>query len=228
MNSSSSYTNGKYLAIKFGAEQLVKRLQQEGRLLIEVKLLGGACELIFMHFTVQVRDDTGNLLGGKKAAMQFVHERVYGKDKLVNLSLDLKEGSREDDGESEKKNDFDELWKLSEKLKTLEAALESLQGKEITLENAKTVQVEKAGKGGNEKDKEKDIDETRSGRGVDETETANEALGDEENDVGDKLEVEQNSSSRSTAVDERKSGVRLTEKGLKGRRKALAGFRGET
>merc|ERR1719430_1106692 len=156
---SSSSSNGKYDAIKFGAEQLVKRLQQEGRLLIEV------------------RDDLGNLLGGKKAAMQFVHERIYGKDKLVNFSLDLREGSQEDDGESEKKNDFDELWKLSEKLKTLEAALESLQGKEITLENAKTAQVEKAGNGGNEKDKEKDIDETQ-------TETANEALGDEENDVG--------------------------------------------
>ena len=40
---SSSYSNGKYKAIKFGAEQLVKRLQQEGRLLIEVRLFSGAC-----------------------------------------------------------------------------------------------------------------------------------------------------------------------------------------
>ena len=37
MYCSSSYSNGKYEAIKFGAEQLVRRLQQEGRLLIEVK-----------------------------------------------------------------------------------------------------------------------------------------------------------------------------------------------
>ena len=36
---SSSYSNGKYEAIKFGAEQLVKKLQQEGRLLIEVILV---------------------------------------------------------------------------------------------------------------------------------------------------------------------------------------------
>ena len=36
MYCSSSYSNRKYEAIKFGAEQLVKRLQQEGRLLIEV------------------------------------------------------------------------------------------------------------------------------------------------------------------------------------------------
>ena len=38
MYCSSSYSNRKYKAIKFGAEQLVKRLQQEGRLLIEVRV----------------------------------------------------------------------------------------------------------------------------------------------------------------------------------------------
>ena len=38
----NSYSNGKYEAIKFGVEQLVKRLQKEGRLIVEVRI----CELI--------------------------------------------------------------------------------------------------------------------------------------------------------------------------------------
>ena len=33
-----SYSNGKYEAIKFGVEQLVKRLQKEGRLIVEVRI----------------------------------------------------------------------------------------------------------------------------------------------------------------------------------------------
>ena len=90
-----------------------------------------ASEVIIYTFHAQVRDDSGNLLGGKKAAMQFVHQSIYGKSKLVDISPDLEESSREDDGEGEKENGFDDLWKLSEELKTLQAALESLQGKEI-------------------------------------------------------------------------------------------------
>ena len=34
----NSYSNGKYEAIKFGVEQLVKRLQKEGRLIVEVRI----------------------------------------------------------------------------------------------------------------------------------------------------------------------------------------------
>jgi len=209
MYCSSSYSNGKYKAIKFGAQQLVKRLQREGRLLIEV------------------RDDLGNQLGGKKAAMQFVHESIYGKTRLVNLALDLKEESGEDDGERERENDFDELWKLTEELKTLEAILESLQGSEITAENARGVQVEKVDDGEKEKNKEKEIDENRSVHGADNAETATDALGGLESDSGAKLEVEKEFKSRSIAVDETSSlpiyRVRLTEKGMKGRRKALGG-----
>jgi len=213
MYCSSSYSNGKYEAIKFGAQQLVKRLQQEGRLLVEVK------------------DDLGNRLGGKKAAMQFVHESIYGKTKLVNLALDLKDDSGEDDGESEKENDFDKLWKLTEELKTLEAILESLQGSEITAENARGVQGEKVDDGENEKNKEKQIDENQSVHGAGNAETAADALGGVESDSGAKLEVEKEFRNRSIAVDETsslpRSRVRLTEKGMKGRRKALGGLRDE-
>ena len=38
MHSSSSHSNGKYEALKFGAEHLVKRLKKEGRWLTEVTL----------------------------------------------------------------------------------------------------------------------------------------------------------------------------------------------
>jgi len=214
MYCSSSYSNGKYKAIKFGAEQLVKRLQQEGRLLIEV------------------RDDFGNRLGGKKAAMQFVHESIYGKTKLGTL----KEGSDgEDGGEIEKKNNFDELWKLAEELKTLEATLETLQAKEISPGNARRVQVGKADDGENEKNKEKVIDINQSEHVADKTETANDASGEVESDSGVKLEVEKKLRSRRIAVDETgslpRSRGRLTEKGMsmsmRGRRKALAGLREE-
>ena len=168
----------------------------------------------------------GNRLGGKKAAMQFVHESIYGKTKLGTL----KEGSGEDDGDIEKENNFDELWKLAEELKTLEAALETLQGKGISPENARGVQVEKADESENTKNKEKGIEENRSDHGADKTETMNNALGEVESDSGAKLEVEKEIGSRSIAVETSslpRSRGRLTEKGLMGRRKALAGLREE-
>ena len=179
-----------------------------------------------MHCTAQVRDDLGNRLGGKKAAMQFVHESIYGKTKLGIL----KEGSGEDGGDIEKENNFDELWKLAEELKTLEAALETLQGKGISPENARGVQVEKADESENTKNKEKGIEENRSDHGADKTETMNNALGEGESDSGAKLEVEKEVGSRSIAVETSslpRSRGRLTEKGLMGRRKALAGLREE-
>jgi len=232
-----SYSNGKYEAIKFGAEHLVTRLQREGRWLIEV------------------RDDMGNQLGGKKAAMQFVHESIHGKVKLANFSLDVG-GSKENDKVGEKENSFDDLWKLSEELKTLEAALESLQGKEITSENAREVRVAAVDKAEN---REKEVEEeTRSEHGTGKTEASNYALGEIESDAKAKdqlgnlkdtnlenIEVIKGLTSPNTDVstfeessqtgkdenDEKssqpRSKVRLTEKGMKGRRKSLAGLRDE-
>ena len=97
----------------------------------------------------------GNQLGGKRAAMQFVHESIYGKLKLVNVSLGDGE-SNGDERAGEKENSFDDLWKLSEDLNTLEAALESLQGKEITSENTREVHVEEVKDAENE---EKEFEE---------------------------------------------------------------------
>ena len=172
----------------------------------------------------------GNQLGGKKAAMQFVHESIYGKSKPVNLSIDDMKDGTEDGGESEKENSFDldNMWKLSEELKTLEAALESLQGNKVTPDTG-SERVVKENSGEKKENKEKEVEEDGD-HGA-----SNDALGEVEISAGAKLEnteVEKESLSRNIAVDEKSSlprsqKVRLTERGMKGRRKSLAGLRDE-
>ena len=74
----------------------------------------------------------GNQLGGKKAALQFVHESVYGKSRGVEeKTMDVK---AKGDNIKEEDSSLDDIWKLSEELKALEAALESLQGKELNFD----------------------------------------------------------------------------------------------
>ena len=147
----------------------------------------------------------GNLLGGKKAAMQFVHQSIYGKSKLVDISPDLEEGSREDDGETGKESSFDDLWKLSEELKTLQAALESLQGKEIQPVKVRGVQVQKEYDGGNLANNENGVGENRSQHVDEETEAANDALGEVSSDAGAKLVVQEEPGSRRLDVDDKLS-----------------------
>ena len=192
-------------------------------------LCGGNCKVLYLS-TAQVRDEMGNQLGGKKAAMQFVHESIYGKSKQVHLSIDDMKDSTEDGGESEKENSFDldNMWKLSEELKTLEAALESLQGNKVTPDTG-SERVVKEDSGEKEENKEKLIEEDGD-HGA-----SNDALGEVDSNAGVKLEnteVEKESLSRNIAVDEKSSlprsqKVRLTERGMKGRRKSLAGLRDE-
>ena len=174
--------------------------------------------------------------------MQFVHESIYGKLKRVNLSLDDGE-SKGDERAVEKENSFDDLWKLSDELNTLEAALESLQGKEITSENTMEVHVEEVKDCKNQSEKTEDLkgalDEVESNVGE------KEQLSHRTEPKLENTEVEKESRSPSIAEstfknssptgkdDADKKGslprpqVRLTEKGMKGRRKALAGLRDE-
>ena len=193
----------------------------------------------------------GNQLGGKKAAMQFVHESIYGKLKLVNVSLGDGE-SKGDERAGEKENSFDDLWKLSEDLNTLEAALESLQGKEITSENTREVHVEEVKDAENE---EKEFERKSQSEKIRDLKGA---LDEFESNAGEKeqlnlrtetklenTEVEKESRSPSIAesafkessptgkddADKKgflpRSQLRLTKKGMRGRRKALAGLRDE-
>ena len=193
----------------------------------------------------------GNQPGGKRAAMQFVHESIYGKLKLVNVSLGDGE-SKGDERAGEKENSFDDLWKLSEDLNTLEAALESLQGKEITSENTREVHVEEVKDAENE---EKEFEEKNQSE---KTKDLKGAMAEFERNAGEKeqlslrtetklenTEVEKESRSPSIAesafkelsptgkddADKKgflpRSQLRLTKKGMRGRRKALAGLRDE-
>ena len=82
----------------------------------------------------------GNQLGGKKAALQFVHESVFGKSRGVEKkTMDVE---AEGGNIKEQDSSLDDIWKLSEELKALEAALESLEGKELNLKQFK-MQVKK-------------------------------------------------------------------------------------
>eukprot|EP00092_Neocalanus_flemingeri_P035358 GFUD01038471.1.p1 GENE.GFUD01038471.1~~GFUD01038471.1.p1 ORF type:complete len:466 (-),score=137.85 GFUD01038471.1:60-1457(-) len=54
--------NSKYQSIEFGSQKLVGRLRKEGRMIGEV------------------RDEEGNLLGGKKAAIQFIYDQGRSMD----------------------------------------------------------------------------------------------------------------------------------------------------
>ena len=60
--------NSKYKSIEFGRQKQLNRLREEGRLLLEV------------------RDEEGNLLGGKKAAIQFSYDqeiKLKGENDIV-------------------------------------------------------------------------------------------------------------------------------------------------
>ena len=60
--------NSKYKSIEFGRQKQLDRLREEGRLLLEV------------------RDEEGNLLGGKKAAIQFSYDqeiKLKGENDIV-------------------------------------------------------------------------------------------------------------------------------------------------
>jgi len=122
-----TYSNGKYEAIKYGTEELVRRLRKEDRLLVEVL------------------DEEGNALGGKKAALKFIHDQMFGK-KANQIELSHSNADQADSsypGTTKMKplkvfsNDLiddrlDDLLKLSEELKSLESALESMQSVQST------------------------------------------------------------------------------------------------
>jgi len=90
MDGTPQEMNSKYKSIEFGRQKQVEKLREEGRLLEEV------------------RDEDGNLLGGKKAAIQFSYDqrvKVQGENddgRVVNENEDSvsdqgKMGSSEDE-----------------------------------------------------------------------------------------------------------------------------------
>ena len=85
-------------------------------------------------------DEEGNALGGKKAALKFIHDQMFGKKanqtELSHSNADQAEpsypGTTKLNPSKVVSNDLiddrlDDLLKLSEELKSLESALESMQ-----------------------------------------------------------------------------------------------------
>jgi len=127
--------NSKYKSIEFGSQKLIDKLRKEGRLLEGVK------------------DENGNKLGGKKAAIQFSYDQgakslgdeILGKrdDPVVkNIEVDLKKLEADDATDPSGvmvDNDLTEINEeslntsaddlMSDDLKTLEAEIGELENK---------------------------------------------------------------------------------------------------
>jgi len=69
-----SYTqNGKYKSIEYGTNKRIQTLKEQGRII-----------------DYDIKDEFGNNLGGKRAAIQFAYEQKYGKESTENAKPDIK------------------------------------------------------------------------------------------------------------------------------------------
>eukprot|EP00092_Neocalanus_flemingeri_P025963 GFUD01028139.1.p1 GENE.GFUD01028139.1~~GFUD01028139.1.p1 ORF type:complete len:433 (+),score=121.08 GFUD01028139.1:34-1332(+) len=112
--------NSKYQSIEFGMQKLEGRLRKEGRRIVEV------------------RDEEGNILGGKKAAIQFIYDQ--GRSKVVNAQVDVNDSLGEDVNAAASKEfevEFDALVvkDTAGELKTREAEVRSFEDEIEELEN---------------------------------------------------------------------------------------------
>eukprot|EP00092_Neocalanus_flemingeri_P000212 GFUD01000227.1.p1 GENE.GFUD01000227.1~~GFUD01000227.1.p1 ORF type:complete len:450 (+),score=126.41 GFUD01000227.1:46-1395(+) len=129
--------NSKYQSIEFGMQKLEGRLRKEGRRIVEV------------------RDEEGNILGGKKAAIQFIYDQGRSKGavdeaKVVNAQVDVNDNLGEDVNAAASKEfevEFDALvvkdtsglagriLEAAGELKTREAEVRSFEDEIEELEN---------------------------------------------------------------------------------------------
>jgi len=68
-----STQNGKYKSIEYGATKRIQNLKEQGRLI-----------------DYDIKDEFGNTLGGKRAAIQFAYEQKYGKEPAKDGTPDIK------------------------------------------------------------------------------------------------------------------------------------------
>jgi len=223
-----TYSNGKYEAIKYGTEELVRRLRKEDRLLVEVL------------------DEEGNALGGKKAALKFIHDQMFGRK--ANQT-DLSHSNADQDDPSYPgttklntskvvSNDLiddrlDDLLKLSEELKSLESALESMEsmkksrGNEASKELAINSETKnKLGDIGGEERNQSAYQNQMGGLTPSNLIKAEELVGLKASDkveVTKKPLVKKDDQKRKTSLVRNLD--RTTDKGFKGRRKSLAGLK---
>jgi len=226
-----TYSNGKYEAIKYGTEELVRRLRKEDRLLVEVL------------------DEEGNALGGKKAALKFIHDQMFGKKAiqtdLSHSNADQAEpsypGTTKLNPPKVVSNDLiddrlDDLLKLSEELKSLESALESMQsvqsmkknpgneaGKELAI-NSETKNI--LGDVGGEERNQSAYQNQMGGLTPSNRIKAEKLVGLKGSDkVEDRKKPLVKTDDQEMETSQVRKLNRLTDKGFKGRRKSLAGLK---
>jgi len=226
-----TYSNGKYEAIKYGTEELVRRLRKEDRLLVEVL------------------DEEGNALGGKKAALKFIHDQMFGKKAIqIDLSHSNSDQAEPSYPGTTKLNPpkvvsndliddrLDDLLKLSEELKSLESALESMQsvhpmkksqGNEAGEELAINSDMKnKLGDVGGEEKNQSAYQNQMGGLTPGNRAKAEELVG---LNGSDKVKDREKSLVKTDDQERKTSQVRdlgsITDKGFKGRRKSLAGLK---
>jgi len=196
-----------------------------------------------------VLDEEGNALGGKKAALKFIHDQMFGKKAiqtdLSHSNADQAEpsypGTTKLNPPKVVSNDLiddrlDDLLKLSEELKSLESALESMQsvqsmkknpgneaGDELAI-NSETKNI-LGDVGGEERNQSAYQNQTGwltpSNRAK-----AEELVGLKGSDkVKDRKKPLVKTDDQEMKTSQVRKLNRLTDKGFKGRRKSLAGLK---
>ena len=197
-------------------------------------------------------DEEGNALGGKKAALKFIHDQMFGKKAnqtdLSHSNADQADpsypGTTKLNPSKVVSNDLiddrlDDLLKLSEELKSLESAMESMQsfqsmkktpgneaGEELAI-NGET--KNKLGDIGGEERNQSAYQNQMGGLTPSNRRKAEEVVGLK---VSDKVEekkkplVKTDDQERKISHKSRVRNLdRITEKGFKARRKSLAGLK---
>ena len=194
-------------------------------------------------------DEEGNALGGKKAALKFIHDQMFGKKAnqtdLSHSNADQADpsypGTTKLNPSKVVSNDLiddrlDDLLKLSEELKSLESALESMEsmkkssgneaGEELAI-NSET--KNKLGDIGGEERNQSAYQNQMGGLTPSNRRKAEEVVGLK---VSDKVEEKKKPLVKTDDQERKishKSRVRyldrITEKGFKARRKSLAGLK---
>ena len=194
-------------------------------------------------------DEEGNALGGKKAALKFIHDQMFGK-KANQIELSHSNADQADPsypgttklnppkvvGNDLIDDRLDDLLKLSEELKSLESALESMQsvhpmkksqGNEAGEELAINSDMKnKLGDVGGEERNQSAYQNQMGGLTPGNRAKAEELVG---LNGSDKVKDREKSLVKTGDQEMKTSQVRdlgsITDKGFKGRRKSLAGLK---
>ena len=194
-------------------------------------------------------DEEGNALGGKKAALKFIHDQMFGKKanqtELSHSNADQAEpsypGTTKLNPSKVVSNDLiddrlDDLLKLSEELKSLESALESMQsvqsmkknpgneaGEELAI-NSETKNI--LGDVGGEERNQSAYQNQMGGLTPSNRIKAEKLVGLKGSDkVEDRKKPLVKTDDQEMETSQVRKLNRLTDKGFKGRRKSLAGLK---